>query len=155
MWSLGLVTLGLVAAVGQEEAPAEESKKPKESSTLAPTLRYAGVHTFLHSDKMPKVRSCSDRPGKFLASLYCAAPRRGTQVLLLLGSADADTPDWFTSVAMGHKEGKKKSVSFAVLKEDGEKTAHRFGFDRTSEIPAYGVLVVCLVDGSGGGQYAR
>ena len=28
---------------------------------------------------------------------------------------------------MSFKEGKKKSVSFAVLKEDGEKAARRFG----------------------------
>ena len=47
-------------------------------------------------------------------------------MLLLLDGKEAALPDWYTSVAMGFKEGKKKTVSFAVVKQDGEKAARRF-----------------------------
>lgn len=133
-WLVAL--LALAAAQDEAETPADDkASSKKESSKLAPTVKYLGLHSFLHGgvgspDKMPKA-------------------------LLLLGSADADTPDWYTSAAMGFKEGKKKSVSFAVVKEDGEKTAHRFGFPKTEELPRAGVLVVCLPDGDGGGRFAR
>ena len=139
------------------------------------------------------------------------------KVLLLLEGKEAELPDWYTSVAMSFKEGKKKSVSFAVVKEDGEKAARRFGlaawskcalwqvpcassgrarwlcaarpsqeeagplgapplpraleraaskaadstaFDhagvpKDEEVPKAGILIVAVVDGKGGGRYAR
>jgi len=128
--------LALAAAQDEAEAPAEDkAPSKKESSILAPTVKYLGLHSFIHGgvgspDKVPKA-------------------------LLLLGSADADTPDWYTSAAMGFKEGKKKSVSFAVVKQDGEKTAQRFGFPKVEEFPRAGVFVVCLPDGQGGGKFVR
>ena len=139
VWVLGLAVALLAARAQEDEPPAEEAaakdKKAKESSKLAPTVRYLGLHSFLHgghgsADKVPKV-------------------------LLLLGGAEADTPDWYTSAAMGFKEGKKKSVSFAVVKEDGEKVARRLGFAKDEELPAAGLLIVCVVDGKGAGRYAR
>jgi hypothetical protein len=139
LWRLLLPLAALLLVRAQEEGSSDDDKpkesKTKESSKLAPTVGYTGLHSFLHGgvgspDKLPKV-------------------------LLLLGSADADTPEWYTSAAMSFKEGKKKSVSFAVIKADGEKTAHRFGFAKEDELPRAGLLVVCLVDGSGSGTYAR
>ena len=76
-------------------------------------------------------------------------------MLLLLDGKDAALPDWYTSVAMGFKEGKKKTVSFAVVKQDGEKAARRFGLLKDEEVPKAGMLVVALVDGEGAGRYAR
>jgi hypothetical protein len=139
LWRQLLPLAALLLVRAQEEGSSDDDKpkesKTKESSKLAPTVGYTGLHSFLHGgvgspDKLPKV-------------------------LLLLGSADADTPEWYTSAAMSFKEGKKKSVSFAVVKADGEKTAHRFGFAKEDELPRAGLLVVCLVDGSGSGTYAR
>jgi len=125
----------------QESKDAAEAKEPKEPkapagpSKLAPTVRYLGLHSFLHgghgsADKTPKV-------------------------LLLLDGKEAELPDWYTSVAMSFKEGKKKSVSFAVVKEDGAKAALRFGVPKDEEVPKAGILVVAVLDGKGAGRYAR
>ena len=141
---LVVVGLALLVAVraqdeeSQESKDAAEAKEPKASagpSKLAPTVSYAGMHSFLHgghgaADKTPKV-------------------------LLLLDGKEAALPDWYTSVAMGFKEGKKKTVSFAVVKQDGEKAARRFGLLKDEEVPKAGMLVVALVDGEGAGHYAR
>jgi len=146
---LGLALLVAVRAQGdedpgeesQESKDAAEAKEPKEPkvpagpSKLAPTVRYLGLHSFLHgghgsADKTPKV-------------------------LLLLDGKEAGLPDWYTSVAMSFKEGKKKSVSFAVVKEDGAKAARRFGVSKEEELPQAGILIAAVVDGQGAGRYAR
>ena len=66
------------------------------------------------------------RPGAGRPSAFffdTGSPDKTPKVLLLLDGKEAELPDWYTSVAMSFKEGKKKSVSFAVVKEDGEKAA--------------------------------
>ena len=92
-----------------------------------------------------------------IASLVCdtGSADKTPKVLLLLDGKEAELPDWYTSVAMSFKEGKKKSVSFAVVKEDGEKAALRFGVQKDEAVPKAGILIVAVVDGKGAGRYAR
>lgn len=148
-----LLVLGLallVAVRAQDEDAGEESQESKDAadekdskapkapagpSKLAPTVRYLGLHSFLHGGH--------------------GSPDKTPKVLLLLDGKEAELPDWYTSVAMSFKEGKKKSVSFAVVKEDGEKAARRFGVPKDEEVPKAGMLIVAVVDGAGAGRYAR
>jgi len=116
-------TLSLLAA-------AASAADKKGSSTLAPIVPYAQLHSFLHQfDSVPKV-------------------------LLLLPPADeegappAETPGWLSSVAVHFKEGRKKTASFAAVLEP--RVAQRFGL---SKIPLGGALVYCAVDGQGGGTF--
>ena len=138
MRRLAVFAISLIASLvhaaektAEPEGPDAPKEKPKPSS-LAPTVTYQKLHTFLHAhDSTPK--------------------------LLLLQSAIDDSagapPGWYTSAAMSFKEGKKKTASFAVMSgKDSDLAARRFGID---ELPRSGALYVCVVDGSGGGYAVR
>ena len=165
-----LLVLGLallVAVRAQDEDAGEESQESKDAadekdskapkapagpSKLAPTVRYLGLHSFLHGGHgathakkvspasaswrqiSPQAAPSFGQPQPIHRPAWCwpaiwalffdtGSPDKTPKVLLLLDGKEAELPDWYTSVAMSFKEGKKKSVSFAVVKEDGEKAA--------------------------------
>lgn len=119
------------------------------SSKLAPTLSYAGktnsVHAFLHSyDALPKV---------LLLKPTAAEPAKSEEEGGGPTAAKAgEPPSWFTSVAVAFKDGRKKSVSFAMIEgEDAKKVAMRFGISGDFLEPR---VVGCTVDGKSGGSFA-
>lgn len=112
-------------------------------SKLAPQLSYAGrasVHSFLHGfDQTPKVILLRPAP------LPPDADGEAT--------SESEPPSWFTSVAMAFKEGRKKSVSFAMLQgEDAAKVASRLGI--RTELGLSGVVVGFQVDGKYSGTFS-
>ena len=125
--------------VAMSACGASKPAEPQRASTLAPTLAYLELWTFIYGKDatLPKV-------------LYLPrAPEEGEEA----GGGSAEPPSWLTSAAMAFKDGRSYTAKFAVVAaDDSARVAKRFGIE-ADELP---VLLGCRVaDGGSGGVAHR
>lgn len=112
MLAIFALLIALTCAEETEEGKVEVKKtEPKRPSTLAPTVAYLDLWTFIHGkdSSLPKV-------------LYLPGEEDETD--------DKEPPSWLTSAAMSFKEGRTYKAKFAVIKAtDAARVATRFGIE--------------------------
>lgn len=113
-----LILFALLASAFCEGEDATPKEKPKPS-TLAPAVKYTGLHAFLHAyNPLPKV------------------------LLLLPPSEEPHPPGWFTSSAVAFKKGRDKTASFATLSgTEASKVAARLGMETLTVPKVVGITV--------------